>query len=115
VFLESAEINIAKAVKAHFAQIVAFPSAFSAPDLADLARWIQQQRFDAVFYPSIGMHVADVLLANLRLSQVQVTTYGHSTSTHGSKIDYFLCSKEVEQVAAVAAVITTVSVPSMYL
>jgi hypothetical protein len=36
------------------------------------------------------MHPADVALSNLRMGLVQVTSYGHSSSTHGSEIDYFI-------------------------
>lgn len=98
VFLQSAQINVSSVVKTHFKEVVVFPASFTAQDLAAVANWIQLQQFDAVFYPSVGMHSADVLLANLRLSGVQVTSYGHSASTHGSKIDYFLASAEVEMV-----------------
>ncbi len=38
----------------------------------------------------VGMHPADVALSNLRMGLVQVTSYGHSSSTHGSEIDYFI-------------------------
>ncbi len=43
------------------------------------------------------MHPADVVFSNLRVAPVQVTSYGHSSSTHGSKIDYFIGGADVEQ------------------
>ncbi len=45
----------------------------------------------------VGMHPVDLIFSNLRLAPVQVTTYGHSSSTHGSAIDYFVGGEEVEQ------------------
>jgi hypothetical protein len=42
------------------------------------------------------MHPVDLIFSNLRLAPVQVTTYGHSSSTHGSAIDYFIGGEEVE-------------------
>jgi hypothetical protein len=42
------------------------------------------------------MHPVDLVFSNLRLAPVQVTSYGHSSSTHGSAIDYFIGGEEVE-------------------
>ena len=42
------------------------------------------------------MHPLDVVFSNLRLSVVQITSYGHSSSSHGSKVDYFIGGEEVE-------------------
>ena len=49
-----------------------------------------------VFYPDIGMSRESIYLSNLRIAPVQVTGYGHPSSTFGSETDYFLGGTEVE-------------------
>jgi len=46
--------------------------------------------FSLAYYPDVGMHPESVYLANLRISPIQVTQYGHPVSTFGSEIDYFI-------------------------
>lgn len=64
--------------------------------VVELASWIKAEAFDLIMFPQIGMHSVDLYLANQRLAPVQVTSYGHSTSTHGALIDYYIGSAEVE-------------------
>jgi len=52
--------------------------------------------FDLVFYPDLGMAMEERHLANLRLAPVQVAGLGHSVSTWGAEIDYFISGREVE-------------------
>jgi hypothetical protein len=61
-------------------------------DLAGL----NENRFSLVFYPEVGMSPESVLLSNLRLAPVQVTGLGHSVSTFGSEIDYFISGIDSE-------------------
>lgn len=44
----------------------------------------------------VGMHPYVILLANMRLAPVQVASYGHSSSSHGALVDYFIGGAEVE-------------------
>jgi hypothetical protein len=55
--------------------------------------------FDLIFYPDIGMSVESIILSNLRLAPVQVTAHGHSVSTFGAEIDYFISGRESENIA----------------
>ncbi len=48
-------------------------------------------------YPDIGMNLESILLSNLRLAPVQITCHGHSVSTFGSEIDYFISGIESEE------------------
>ena len=48
------------------------------------------------YYPDVGMSWESVALSNLRIAPLQVTTYGHSVSTYGSKVDYWIAGKDVE-------------------
>lgn len=57
---------------------------------------IQDNTFSLVYYPDVGMNLESIILANLRLAPIQVTSYGHSVSTFGSEIDYFIGSADVE-------------------
>ena len=52
--------------------------------------------FQMVYYPDIGMNGASIVLANLRLAPIQVCSYGHSVSTFGSCIDYFIVGAATE-------------------
>lgn len=48
------------------------------------------------YYPDIGMDPENIILSNLRLAPIQVMGYGHSVSTYGSEIDYFVGGAAVE-------------------
>ncbi len=52
--------------------------------------------FALAFYPDIGMSVESVVLSNLRIAPIQLCGYGHPVSTHGSRIDYWLGGRDVE-------------------
>ena len=57
---------------------------------------VLENEFDLVFYPDLGMAMEERHLANMRLAPVQVAGLGHSVSTWGSQIDYFISGKDVE-------------------
>ena len=52
--------------------------------------------FAAAWFPDVGLNSQSVLLANLRIAPVQIASLGHSVSTWGSQIDYFVSGAEVE-------------------
>ena len=52
--------------------------------------------FQLAYFPDIGMNDESVWLSNLRIAPIQVTSYGHPVSTHGSKVDYFVVGSESE-------------------
>jgi hypothetical protein len=60
---------------------------------------LQENEFGAVIYPDIGMNAESIYLSNIRIAPVQMMMYGHPTSTWGSKIDYFIGGKEVEDLS----------------
>ncbi|MBW4577474.1 MAG: hypothetical protein KME08_19750 [Aphanothece sp. CMT-3BRIN-NPC111] len=57
---------------------------------------IQKNEFMVSYYPDVGMTDASIFLANLRIAPIQVCTVGHSVSTFGSEIDYFISGADVE-------------------
>jgi hypothetical protein len=57
---------------------------------------LRDNTFGVAFYPDVGLTPHSVWLANLRLARVQVAALGHSVSTFGSEIDYFLSGSGVE-------------------
>jgi predicted O-linked N-acetylglucosamine transferase (SPINDLY family) len=57
---------------------------------------LKNNNFSLAFYPDIGMTLESVFLSNIRLAPVQVTALGHSVSTFGSEIDYFISGIESE-------------------
>jgi predicted O-linked N-acetylglucosamine transferase (SPINDLY family) len=70
-------------------------------DQMDLSA-LQDNEFSAVIYPDIGMNQESIYLSNIRLAPVQVMMYGHPVSTWGSKIDYFIGGRAVEDLSRAA-------------
>lgn len=56
----------------------------------------KENEFIVVYYPDIGMSLESIILANLRIAPIQVCGYGHSVSTFGAAIDYFIGGADVE-------------------
>ena len=52
--------------------------------------------FGVVYYPDVGLKAPSILLANLRLAPIQITSTGHPVSTFGSEIDYYVSGAEAE-------------------
>ena len=67
----------------------------NSPGALDL-RSVRNSDFGLVYFPDIGMNYESVLLSNMRLAPIQVTGIGHSVSTFGSKIDYYISGSDVE-------------------
>jgi hypothetical protein len=61
--------------------------------LDQLIRKINQLNPDIIFYPSIGMALWWVALAQLRLAPIQVMGLGHPASSHSPTIDYVLSDR----------------------
>jgi hypothetical protein len=52
--------------------------------------------FHLAYFPDVGMTDASIVLSNCRIAPVQVCSPGHSVSTWGSQIDYFISGADVE-------------------
>ncbi len=52
--------------------------------------------FQAIIYPDVGMCMESILLANRRIAPIQIAWPGHSVSTFGADIDYFVSGIDVE-------------------
>lgn len=57
---------------------------------------IVKNDFQLAFFPDVGMSDASMILSNLRICPIQCVSYGHSVSTWGSKIDYWIGGREAE-------------------
>jgi hypothetical protein len=57
---------------------------------------ILSNEYVTAYYPNIGMTWESLILSNLKIAPIQVTTYGDSVSTYSSKIDYWIGGKDVE-------------------
>ncbi len=57
---------------------------------------IEDNDFQLMYFPDVGMNNESVWLSNLRSAPIQVASYGHPVSTCGSKIDYFIVGSESE-------------------
>ncbi|MFN4194210.1 MAG: hypothetical protein ACK4HM_00030 [Thermosynechococcus sp.] len=74
--------------------VATYPISLSNGQL-DLSPLIENDLMVA-YYPDIGMDLENIILSNLRLAPIQVMSYGHSVSTFGAKIDYFIAGGAVE-------------------
>ena len=65
--------------------------AFQTPNIEPFVRAVRELAPDVIFYPSLGMSVWTVCLANLRLAPLQIMTLGHpgavSVSAYRLRID----------------------------
>lgn len=55
-----------------------------------------KNNFQAFYMPDVGMNTESIILANLRIAPVQFCSPGHSVSTYGSNMDYFISGLDVE-------------------
>jgi hypothetical protein len=52
--------------------------------------------FSVAYFPDVGMTSFSIVLANLRIAPIMVASLGHSVSSWGSEIDYFVSGSDVE-------------------
>ena len=57
---------------------------------------LADNEFALVYFPDIGMTKFSICLANLRVAPIQVAGVGHSVSTFGADIDYYMSGADVE-------------------
>ncbi len=57
---------------------------------------ILKNDFDIAYFPDVGMTDPSIRLSNMRIAPIQVCGLGHSVSTFGSRIDYYVSGKDVE-------------------
>lgn len=57
---------------------------------------VVRNKFRMIYFPDIGMSQQSIVLANTRLAPIQMCCFGHSVSTHGAEIDYFVLGEKVE-------------------
>jgi hypothetical protein len=57
--------------------------------------------FSLAFFIDVGIEPVSRFLSNIRIAPVQVMTYGHSVSSFGSEIDYFIGGVDSEEIAKV--------------
>lgn len=65
---------------------------------ANIKQWVGKVvkiKPDIIYYPSLGMGVWTLLLANLRLAPIQMMTLGHPATSHSPVIDYVLAREIV--------------------
>jgi hypothetical protein len=52
--------------------------------------------YQLAYFPDVGMTPQSIVLANMRLAPIQITSPGHSASTWGADIDYYVSGADVE-------------------
>ena len=50
-----------------------------------------------IIFPDIGMNLESIFISNLRLSTIQILLHGHSVSSFGAQIDYFISGIDSEK------------------
>src|SRR5262249_15113263 len=60
-------------------------------------RPVLENEFALAYFPDVGLTAQSVLLANLRLAPVQIASMGHSVSSWGAEIDYWVSGAAVER------------------
>jgi len=68
-------------------------------NISEIITQIRQENFSMILYPDIGMTYESLFLSNFRMAPVQVNIAGHSVSSFGSDIDYFISGTESENLA----------------
>ncbi len=59
-------------------------------------RPVAQNDFQVLYLPDVGMSPQSILLANCRIAPIQICSLGHSCSTWGAAIDYYISGADVE-------------------
>ena len=62
--------------------------------LSAVAKLSAEQRPAAAYFPSVGMSLYSVYLANIRLAPKQLMALGHPATTHSDTIDYVLVEED---------------------
>lgn len=76
-----------------FDEIRTIESGNSLIDLRPLA----QNDYQIALFPDVGMSEESIILANYRSAPIQIACLGHSVSTFGAEIDYFISGCDVER------------------
>ena len=83
--------NLSQEIDSYTHKSIRLPSSIN-----EAVEIIKKEKFDALFYPDIGMSSYTYLLALYRLSPIQVTSWGHPNTTGLNTIDYFISSELIE-------------------
>lgn len=57
---------------------------------------LRSNDFALAYFADVGMSLTSILLANSRIAPIQMCTLGHSVSTWGADLDYFVSGVETE-------------------
>lgn len=66
----------------------------------DVPRGSGRFAYDVLYLPDVGMSALSVFAANVRLAPVMLAGVGHSSSTHGSLVDFYVSGDMAEDAAA---------------
>ena len=65
----------------------------------DIIERCRVEKYPIVWYPSVGMDWPTVYLSNWRLAPLQLASPGHSVSSYGSLVDFFLSGEDSEDLS----------------
>lgn len=101
-----------RSLKERFRTILVVADGYHDPDLADLADEVVPFSFqmsdlgafvsliqgygpDILYFPSVGMRLSSIVLANMKLAPIQIATNGHPATTMSDMVDYMVLVNEV--------------------
>lgn len=67
---------------------------YQSASMQNVAEMIVGHEFDMIYYPSIGMSVWTIIMANLRLAPIQCYSLGHPATTCSQYIDFAVCDED---------------------
>jgi len=78
-----------------FDSFIEIPEVDMGQQLQKVRQICEQQRVAVIYMVSIGMSPFNLFLSNLRLAQVQVTSWGHPATSHSPFVDFYVAERDL--------------------
>ena len=77
-----------------FEDVIVIPAQYN--QLSDIVNRVAELKPDMIYYPSVGMVLWSIQLANLRLAPIQFMSLGHPATSMSEHMDYVLLPRGIE-------------------
>ncbi|MDA9871190.1 hypothetical protein N9D35_05330 [Gammaproteobacteria bacterium] len=67
---------------------------FDGMEISKIVDVVNKLKPDLIYYPSVGMRIWVIMLANLRLAPIQIASLGHPATTYSNEIDYIFAGQQ---------------------
>ncbi len=75
---------------ADFDHVIEFDYRSAGKDLMGIITRLSREKFDAIYYPSLGMASWTIIASNIRAARHQMMSLGHPASSFSSEMDYLI-------------------------